>query len=264
MTEFALILPLLVVLLFGIIQFGIIFNNYVTLTDARAPRAREGAVSRQSVDPPGRLCHAGATLPGGTSNPADFVYVLRPWAHGVRRDGFGLLSLQRQPLGVGCGERTAQLHHEGASRMSSGPQGRTRPSGRPHGSRAGRAPRYVRDGARRRLVVPHAAPSPGDRRRGGTGRRAAAAGHSGRRPDDGPQLCEPERRQRTWSGHHGRHAVPGERHHRRHGEEDRLGILQQRPRHRECRHLGDGKGSSRAARAGSVRRADGRRTATTR
>ena len=28
-------------------------------------------------------------------------------------------------------------------------------------------------------------------------------------------------------------------------------------RHRECRHLGDGKGSSRAARAGSVRRADG-------
>ncbi|MGZ8701377.1 MAG: TadE/TadG family type IV pilus assembly protein, partial [Gaiellaceae bacterium] len=34
MTEFAFVLPILLVLLFGIIQFGIIFNNYVALTDA--------------------------------------------------------------------------------------------------------------------------------------------------------------------------------------------------------------------------------------
>ena len=56
MTEFALILPLLVVLLFGIIQFGIIFNNYVTLTDAVRAGAREAAVSRQiAAIPPGRV-----------------------------------------------------------------------------------------------------------------------------------------------------------------------------------------------------------------
>jgi Flp pilus assembly protein TadG len=46
MTEFAFVLPFLIVLLFGIIQFGIIFNNYVTLTDAARAASRKGAVSR--------------------------------------------------------------------------------------------------------------------------------------------------------------------------------------------------------------------------
>ncbi len=51
MTEFALVLPLVVVLLFGIIQFGITFNNYVTLTDAVRAGARKGAVSRHEKNP---------------------------------------------------------------------------------------------------------------------------------------------------------------------------------------------------------------------
>ena len=45
-TEFALILPILMALLLGIIQFGIIFNNYITLTDATRAGARKAAVSR--------------------------------------------------------------------------------------------------------------------------------------------------------------------------------------------------------------------------
>jgi Flp pilus assembly protein TadG len=53
MTEFAIILPILVVLLFGIAQFGIAFNNYVTITDAARAGARKGAVSRNSSDPTG-------------------------------------------------------------------------------------------------------------------------------------------------------------------------------------------------------------------
>jgi Flp pilus assembly protein TadG len=53
MTEFALVLPILVVLLFAIVQFGIAFNNYVTLTDAVRAGARKAAVSRQSSDPAG-------------------------------------------------------------------------------------------------------------------------------------------------------------------------------------------------------------------
>jgi Flp pilus assembly protein TadG len=53
MTEFAIVLPILVVLLFGIIQFGIAFNNYVTITDAARAGARKGAVSRQSSNPAG-------------------------------------------------------------------------------------------------------------------------------------------------------------------------------------------------------------------
>jgi len=53
MTEFAIILPILVVLLFGIAQFGIAFNNYITITDAARAGARKGAVSRNSSNPTG-------------------------------------------------------------------------------------------------------------------------------------------------------------------------------------------------------------------
>jgi len=46
-TEFALVLPVLALILFAVIQFGIVFNNYVTLTDATRAGARKAAVSRQ-------------------------------------------------------------------------------------------------------------------------------------------------------------------------------------------------------------------------
>ena len=46
MVEFALVLPILMALLLGIIQFGIVFNNYITLTDAARAGARKAAVSR--------------------------------------------------------------------------------------------------------------------------------------------------------------------------------------------------------------------------
>ena len=53
MTEFALVLPVLALILFAVIQFGIVFNNYVTLTDATRAGARKAAVSRQTSDPVG-------------------------------------------------------------------------------------------------------------------------------------------------------------------------------------------------------------------
>lgn len=53
MAEFAVVLPILVVFLFGVIQFGITFNNYVTLTDAVRAGARTAAVARQDADPVG-------------------------------------------------------------------------------------------------------------------------------------------------------------------------------------------------------------------
>ena len=53
MTEFALVLPVLALILFAVIQFGILFNNYVTLTDATRAGARKAAVSRQATDPVG-------------------------------------------------------------------------------------------------------------------------------------------------------------------------------------------------------------------
>jgi Flp pilus assembly protein TadG len=53
MVEFALVIPLLLLLIFGIIQFGILFNNYLTLTDAVRVGARQAAVSRSLPDPVG-------------------------------------------------------------------------------------------------------------------------------------------------------------------------------------------------------------------
>jgi Flp pilus assembly protein TadG len=45
-VEFALVLPLLMGLLLGIVQFGIVFNNYETLTDAARVGARKAATAR--------------------------------------------------------------------------------------------------------------------------------------------------------------------------------------------------------------------------
>jgi Flp pilus assembly protein TadG len=53
MTEFALALPILALLLFAVIQFGIVFNNYVTLTDATRAGARKAAVGRRLSNPVG-------------------------------------------------------------------------------------------------------------------------------------------------------------------------------------------------------------------
>jgi Flp pilus assembly protein TadG len=53
MAEFTLVLPVLAILLFGVIQFGIVFNNYIALTDAARAGARKAAVSRQTSDPTG-------------------------------------------------------------------------------------------------------------------------------------------------------------------------------------------------------------------
>jgi Flp pilus assembly protein TadG len=51
MVEFALVAPLLFLILFGIIQFGIAFMNNVALTDAVRAGARKAAVSRSAADP---------------------------------------------------------------------------------------------------------------------------------------------------------------------------------------------------------------------
>ena len=48
LVEFALVAPLLLLLLFGIIQFGIAFNNSLTLTDAVRAGARAAIVNGPS------------------------------------------------------------------------------------------------------------------------------------------------------------------------------------------------------------------------
>jgi Flp pilus assembly protein TadG len=53
-VEFVIVLPLLVLLIFGITQFGLAFRNYLAITDAARVAARAAAVKRTS-DP----CAAG-------------------------------------------------------------------------------------------------------------------------------------------------------------------------------------------------------------
>jgi len=74
MTELALVLPILIVLVLAIAQFGLAFNNYVTLTDAARAAARKGAVSRQASSPTSDCQNAGYAAGGNLKNPGtDFV-----------------------------------------------------------------------------------------------------------------------------------------------------------------------------------------------
>ena len=74
MTELAMVLPILVVLVLAIAQFGIAFNNYVSLTDAARAASRKGAVSRNSSDPAGDCRSAGYAAGSDLKNPGtDFL-----------------------------------------------------------------------------------------------------------------------------------------------------------------------------------------------
>lgn len=50
-AEFALVLPPLLFILLAILQFGIVFKDYLALTDAVRAGARKGAVARHESDP---------------------------------------------------------------------------------------------------------------------------------------------------------------------------------------------------------------------
>jgi len=68
----------LLVLVFGILQFGILVNHYLTLTDAVRAGARQAAVSRTLGDPVGttkaRVNKAAANL-----NPSDLEVDVDPF-----------------------------------------------------------------------------------------------------------------------------------------------------------------------------------------
>jgi Flp pilus assembly protein TadG len=81
MVEFALVLPILLVVLLGIFQFGITFKDYVALTDAVRAGARTAAVSRYSTDPVGDTV-ARVKSASDLSGPLVKVDVKSTWVHG--------------------------------------------------------------------------------------------------------------------------------------------------------------------------------------
>src|SRR5207248_1772589 len=82
MTEFTLVLPILALLLFGVIQFGIIFNQYLTLTDAVRAGARKAAVSRQVGNPVGTTTAAVKSASGDLDQSKMTITVSSTWQPG--------------------------------------------------------------------------------------------------------------------------------------------------------------------------------------
>lgn len=87
MVEFALVIPVLCLIIFGIIQCGILYNNYITLTDATRVGARKAAVSRQTTDPSGPAGVAKAATiaaaSGLTVPPLDVTVTATAWTPGA-------------------------------------------------------------------------------------------------------------------------------------------------------------------------------------
>jgi Flp pilus assembly pilin Flp len=83
MVEFALVVPILCVVLFGILQFGAIYNDYVTLTDATRVGARKAATSRHEENPEA-VAEAAAekSAIGLDADKVDFNVSATDWEHG--------------------------------------------------------------------------------------------------------------------------------------------------------------------------------------
>ena len=83
MVEFVIVVPLLLLLLFAIFQFGVVFHDYVSLTDAARAGARQAAVGRSVANP------TGTTISRVRSSAADLdqsqlsVAVASSWAQGA-------------------------------------------------------------------------------------------------------------------------------------------------------------------------------------
>ena len=83
-AEFALVLPLMMLILLGIVQFGMVFKQYITLTDAVREGSRKAAVARHRADRDsyvkGAVVSSGSDLGSGfkTTN----VSVTSTWNHG--------------------------------------------------------------------------------------------------------------------------------------------------------------------------------------
>lgn len=78
MVEFVLVAPILLLLVFGIVQFGIMLNNYVALTDAVRVGARQAAVSR-TLPNPESLTETRVKSAAGHLDDTDVVVTVDPY-----------------------------------------------------------------------------------------------------------------------------------------------------------------------------------------
>jgi Flp pilus assembly protein TadG len=85
LVELALVLPILSLLLLGMIQFGVVFNHYITLTDAVRAGARTGSVGRQVQDPVAAVEQSVRNAATDNLDPEDLeISVESAWAQGSK------------------------------------------------------------------------------------------------------------------------------------------------------------------------------------
>jgi Flp pilus assembly protein TadG len=65
-VEFALVLPVLCLILFGVMKFGLVFFNYIDLTSAARDGARKASISRNDAN-------AGTAVKGSISSSTTVV-----------------------------------------------------------------------------------------------------------------------------------------------------------------------------------------------
>lgn len=83
MVEFALVAPLLLLILFAVLQFGAVYNDYVTLTDATRVGARKAAVSRHEASPEvAAELAARGSAEGLDADELDVFVAATAWEHG--------------------------------------------------------------------------------------------------------------------------------------------------------------------------------------
>jgi Flp pilus assembly protein TadG len=83
MVEFAIVLPLLLMVLFAIVQLGITYRHYEAVTDAARVGARKAAVSRTAADPAAAAENAARGSAGDLDQTKLEVTVTpAPWAAG--------------------------------------------------------------------------------------------------------------------------------------------------------------------------------------
>jgi Flp pilus assembly protein TadG len=85
MAEFAIVVPILLLVLLGIMQLGVVYNNWVTLTDAARAGARKAAVCRSGCSPDASTATVNAVKNSAANlNQASLsVSVTSTWAQGA-------------------------------------------------------------------------------------------------------------------------------------------------------------------------------------
>ena len=97
LVEFGLVLPVLLLMILGLIKGGILFNNYLQLTDAARTGARQLAISRGQTTPCGDAANRLIGSAGGLS-------------------GSGIVDLDEREPGGADRPPECDLHHDGPSR----------------------------------------------------------------------------------------------------------------------------------------------------